>query len=215
MQRYTRFAGWYDAMSAEPVYRAGRRVAIRALGLRPGQRVLDVGCGSGLNLAALAAEVGPGGEVVGIDRSPQMLQVARRKADRLGLPQVRLVQADATRLTSADLARGPGAGAGRVDAENFDAMLATYALSLTNDPDAAWLAARALLAPGAMVAVVDMQRPTGAAAWATPLARLACWLGGADIDAHPWRTVQADLHDVRRWSLRGGHVQVRVGRLST
>lgn len=214
MQRYKTFARWYDATSAEPVYRAGRRVAIRALGLRPGQRVLDVGCGSGLNIPELAAAVGPDGEVVGVDRSPQMLEVARRKVERLGLPQVRLVRADAVRLTAADLAGDPGADGGPVDTGGFDAMLATYALSLMSDPDEAWRAARALLVPDAWVAVVDMQRPTGAATWATPLARLACWLGGADIDARPWRTVEAGLHDVRQWSLRGGHIQVRVGRLS-
>ena len=90
-------------------------------------------------------------------------------------------------------------------------MLVTYALSVMPDPSAAWRAARALLRPGARVGVVDLQPPTGRARWAAPLARLACAAGGSDIEARPWREVEADLVDVRARSLRGGHVQVRVG----
>jgi len=47
--------------------RAGVLAAIAALGLRPGQRVLDVGCGPGAHLGLLAGAVSPGGSVVGID----------------------------------------------------------------------------------------------------------------------------------------------------
>lgn len=208
MARYTKFAGWYDVLSAEPVYAAGRRVAIPALGLRPGDRVLDVGCGTGLNVPALASAVGPTGRVVGVDRSPEMLQVARTKAERRGCDQVDFVEADATSLRPEDVERATGGDSAR----RFDAVIFTYSLSLMSDVDAAWRSARDLLRDGAGVAVVDMQPPTGIAASLTPAARLACWLGGADIAARPWVTVEADLRDVRGWSLRGGHVQVRVGR---
>jgi len=190
-------------MSAERVYRAGRDVAIPALSLQPGERVLDVGCGTGLNLLRLAGAVGTTGRVVGLDLSPQMLDVARGKVTRGGLDHVDLVLADATRVGDAPelAASGP-----------FDALIATYALSLMDDLEAAWGALRGLLAPGARVAVVDLQPPSGLARLADPLARVACLLGGADIHARPWRRVEQDLTSVRSWSLRGGHVQVRVGR---
>ncbi len=209
MERYTRFARWYDVLSAEPVYRAGRGVAIAALGLRPGDRVLDVGCGTGLNVPALSRAVGGSGRVVGVDRSPEMLRVARGKAERAGLDQVRFVEADATRLTREQL----GGAIGSDSSSGFDAVIFTYSLSLMSDHEAAWRSVRALLVDRACVAVVDMQPPTGVAALWTPAARMACWLGGADITARPWLSIEADLEDVSARGLRGGHIQVRVGRL--
>src|SRR5262249_31405793 len=48
--------------------------------LRPGERVLDIGCGSGATSIEIARRVGAGGSVVGVDLSPQMLKVARERA---------------------------------------------------------------------------------------------------------------------------------------
>lgn len=68
----------YDVLSGERlVYRSGRVAGIDLLQLQRGDVVLDVGCGTGLNLPLLAAAVGPTGLVIGLDRSPQMLAVAR------------------------------------------------------------------------------------------------------------------------------------------
>ncbi|WP_298748163.1 class I SAM-dependent methyltransferase [uncultured Serinicoccus sp.] len=193
----------YDLLSGEPVYAVGRRLAVPALGLRPGQRVLDLGCGTGLNLPALLHDVGPTGTVVGLDRSPAMLEVARRKrASATGPGRLRLVQGD---MADPEALREAAAGL------PFDAVIATYALSLTPDPAGVWRSVTGVLRPGAGVAVVDMAPPTGAAAWAAPLARLACWLGGADIGARPWVVVEPELSRPRRWVRRGGHVQVLVG----
>lgn len=57
-----------------------RRETLRHAGLRPGQQVLDVGCGTGVLTRLAARVVGDHGETVGIDPSPAMLQVARRNA---------------------------------------------------------------------------------------------------------------------------------------
>ena len=76
--RYTRSARFYDVLSLEwPVYRGGRLAADRRLGLRPGMRVLDLGCGTGLNHPLIQAAVGPGGSIVGVDSSRQMLDPGR------------------------------------------------------------------------------------------------------------------------------------------
>ncbi len=80
LPRYGLGARFYDVLSGErSVYRAGRLRGIAALDLRPGARVLDVGCGTGLNLAPLLGRVGPAGRVVGVDRSDKMLAQTRAR----------------------------------------------------------------------------------------------------------------------------------------
>ncbi|MFJ8013443.1 class I SAM-dependent methyltransferase [Streptomyces sp. NPDC096339] len=71
----TRAAGW-DAKFPEDG--AAFRAAVADFGLRPGDRVLDAGCGTGRALTALRAAVGPSGTVLGADLTPQMLAAAQR-----------------------------------------------------------------------------------------------------------------------------------------
>ncbi len=218
MARYTWFAPLYDALSAEQVYRAGRRCAVSALDLQPGDRVLDIGCGTGLNFPLLLEAVGPTGRVVGVDASEHMLQAARVKLDSSSVRNVALVQADAQTLDRSVLASaGAPECAGEGEQAAYDAVLFTYALSLMDDPSAAWCNGSALVRAGGKAAVVDMEPPHGPPnSWVrllSPLARLACLLGGADINARPWTDLEETATGVRSWSLRGGHVQVRVGRL--
>ena len=195
--KYTFFAPFYDVASLEwPVYRAGRVAAIRAMGLQSGMRVLDLGCGTGLNHPLIQDAVGSTGSVVGVDSSRQMLAQARRRAGRHGWCNVDLRQAD---MTVVD-----GLGV-------LDAVIASYALSLVPGWEQAWALAFAATRPGGRMAVVDMQLPVGAAGVAAPLARLACAAGGADINAHPWTALERDCEAVTAAGLRGGHVQVRVG----
>lgn len=198
---YTISARLYDVISFEwPVYGAGRTAAIAALELLPGSHVLDIGCGTGLNFAPLQKRIGPTGTITGVDASPQMLEQARVRADDNGWDNVTLINADATAVDLAQLGSQP-----------FDAAISTYALSLMtkwrDGLDTMIAATRA----GGEVAVVDMQKPTGAAAVWTPLARLACRLGGSDIAAHPWTAMPPRLDELRSMSVRGGHIQIRIG----
>ncbi|PPK98145.1 demethylmenaquinone methyltransferase/2-methoxy-6-polyprenyl-1,4-benzoquinol methylase [Kineococcus xinjiangensis] len=213
MQRptpYTWSAPLYDVLSLEwPVYRAGRVAGVEGLRLRPGDRVLDVGCGTGLNFPLLQRRIGEGGRIVGVDASAAMLGQAARRARRRGWGNVELVEADATAVDPAELRARLGADA---DGEaGADAVLFTYALSLMDEWPRAWEAALRSARAGARVAVVGMAVPTGAARLLSPLARAACALGGADIDAHPWTALEAELDDVTATSARGGHLQVRAG----
>lgn len=206
MSRYEFYASAYDQLAGEPIYRAGRERAIAALDLTEGSRVLDVGCGTGLNFPALLAAVGASGRVVGLDRSSKMLAAARHK--RAGLPPgtLTLVEADAETIDSSTLGVASPAAP-------FDAVLCTYSLSLIDNWEAAWRRAAALVRPGGRAGVVDLGSPQGWARLLDPAARLACWLGGSDITAHPWTLLEHTAQDVESWSLRGGHVQVRVGTL--
>ena len=213
IEKYSTFAPLYDLLSAEyPVYRAGRRLGIDMLGLAPGEQVLDVGCGTGLNFSLLQRKISPGGRIVGIDRSAEMLQQARRRAARRGWNNVILIQADATTMSPADVGARVVAAGGR---ELSDAALATYALSLMPQWDRAWANMRSMTTTAARLGVVDMQKPTGPYALLAPLAVAACRMGGADIDAHPWTGLERDCAEVDASSARGGHLQIRVGSRST
>jgi demethylmenaquinone methyltransferase/2-methoxy-6-polyprenyl-1,4-benzoquinol methylase len=208
--RYSAYAPFYDLMSGEyPVYRAGRRLGIEMMDLHAGAQVVDIGCGTGLNFALLQRKIGASGTIVGIDRSSGMLARARRRASRNGWTNVILLEADATVMSPSDVgARIVAEGGSSLS----DAVLATYSLSLMGEWELAWNNMVSLGAPAAVLGVVDMQEPTGAFTAMAPLARAACWLGGADISAHPWLAVERDCTDVRAASARGGHLQVRVGR---
>src|SRR5688500_11534652 len=76
-----------------------RNAAVRRLELKAGASVLEVGCGTGRNLALLVEAVGPEGKVYGVDVSDGMLAEAGTRCKRAGWPQVTLTRADAADYT--------------------------------------------------------------------------------------------------------------------
>jgi demethylmenaquinone methyltransferase/2-methoxy-6-polyprenyl-1,4-benzoquinol methylase len=88
--RYRRHARGYDASAQRTMWiRTG---TIEKLDLRSGDRVLDVACGTGLSLRALRDAVGPEGEVVGIELSPEMISIARQRVAGAGWENVSLLE---------------------------------------------------------------------------------------------------------------------------
>lgn len=202
-RRYRLAARSYDLLSGEPVYRAGRRLGVAGLDLTPGAVVLDVGCGTGLDFPLLQDAVGPTGRIVGLDASTAMLRQAARRCLREGWTNVDLVLADARSVDAGVVVARAGRPA--------DAALATYALSLMPGWRAAWRTMVEATTAEARLAVVDMARPQANPA-ARGLAALACWLGGANLEAHPWTAVEQECAEVRSASAWAGHLQVRSGR---
>jgi ubiquinone/menaquinone biosynthesis C-methylase UbiE len=75
--------------------RGTHREAVARLDLEPGQVVLDVACGTGLNFAGIRERIGPSGRLIGLDLSPEMLALARRRVDAAGWDNVTLIEAAA------------------------------------------------------------------------------------------------------------------------
>ncbi|MDN5744851.1 MAG: methyltransferase domain-containing protein [Nocardioidaceae bacterium] len=198
LPRYRWGARVYDHLSAERfVYRHGRLVLSNLLGLKPGERVLLVGCGTGLDLPWVTAAVGSTGQVVGVDRSPAMLDQARAKVATHAWSHVELVLTDAARL---EQIQGP-----------FDAVVFSYSLSIIDDERAAWRAALDRLAPGGRVAVLDTDLPTGVGRALLPLAAFALWTGGVHRRRQVWTLVEQVADDVQTRSLAQGHLRLAVG----
>ncbi|WP_299961993.1 class I SAM-dependent methyltransferase [uncultured Roseobacter sp.] len=101
--------------------------------LRPGQRVLDIGCGTGASSLRAAEAVGASGSVLGLDISPTMLARARMRGE--GQPNLAFLQADA-----AEHRFEPGA---------FDALISRFGVMFFADPVTAFGNIRKALAPGA------------------------------------------------------------------
>ncbi len=82
-QNYDRLSRWYDLFSFSE-YRLAK-AGLRLLSIQPGERVLEIGFGTGRAIIALAGAVGETGSVYGIDLSPGMLAVADRRVHHSGL----------------------------------------------------------------------------------------------------------------------------------
>lgn len=93
-RKYRRNAMVYDRFIRAPT-EALRRQAVARLGLRPGDRVLDLGCGTGLSLPLLRDAVSDTGVVYGVELSPDMLAIAREKVAAACWSNVRLIEANA------------------------------------------------------------------------------------------------------------------------
>ncbi|QNP74694.1 class I SAM-dependent methyltransferase [Streptomyces roseirectus] len=115
---------------------------LRAAGVRPGMRVLDIGSGLGYVSLLAAGLVGPGGHVVGIERDPGSVGKARLLAREAGF-------ADSVRYEVADLA-------GFTSPEKFDVLVGRYILMYLPDPASALRRLTSLLAPGGIVVMHEM-----------------------------------------------------------
>jgi SAM-dependent methyltransferase len=99
-QRYNRLARFFVFFEWLFLLPPGiRRKAVSRLELKPGSHVLEVGCGTGRNLAPLVQAVGPQGHVYGVDLSEGMLTEARKLRAQVGWSNVTLARSDAASYT--------------------------------------------------------------------------------------------------------------------
>lgn len=125
-------AGWRDQL--EPAH----SLMLGMAALRPGERVVDVACGTGLVSFRAAETVGRQGAVVGFDISGEMVETARRGASLQDIANVRFERADAEALPLPDA--------------SFDAAVCALGLMYVPDPVRALCEMRRLLRPGGRAA---------------------------------------------------------------
>jgi S-adenosylmethionine-diacylgycerolhomoserine-N-methlytransferase len=170
-------------------YLLGRDRLIAEMGARPGQAVLEVGCGTGRNLVAIGRRY-PDVRLHGLDAAAPMLEVAEAKLRRAGL-EARLTRGVAEELEPR-----------RGDAEpGFDHVVLSYVLSMVDDPVGAVRVAVGALRPGGTLHVVDFGDMAGLPAPAPALMR--AWLARFGVRHRP--EVEAALRELA--TAGGGHQQ--------
>src|SRR5262249_26355692 len=141
------------------------RTILQAAGIRPGMRVLDLGSGAGDVAFVAAGLVGPAGEVVGIDQSPDAVAKATARAAERRLSNVRFVPGDI---------HDPAPGG------PFDAIIGRLVLMYVPDPAAGLRTQAGVLRPGGVVAPIEFDLHSARSLPPTPLVGQALsWLGEA------------------------------------
>jgi len=146
---YDKIAGVYDLL-AERSERPMRELGLELLAPSPGERMLEVGCGTGHSVVKLAEAVGPGGRVCGIDLSGQMVARARELVEREGVSdRIELLRGDATELP--------------YETGSMDGVFMSFTLELFDTPEIPAVLAECLrvLRPGGRIAVVGVSREGG------------------------------------------------------
>lgn len=196
-RRYDRFVELYRLIGFRDA--AYRRKAVAALELRPGDTVVDLGCGTGLNFPLIEPYVGKQGRIVGVDLTQAMLDRAAQRAAAEGWDNVKLVCAAAGNYAFP---------------RDIDGVVSTCALTLEPDYDAVVARAADALRPGRRFALYDLKLPSG---WTRHLAPLLVFLtrplavSMALADRHPWESMARHLENVTMTEYYGGFLYVAVG----
>jgi phosphatidylethanolamine/phosphatidyl-N-methylethanolamine N-methyltransferase len=133
---YENIAWFYD-IAFGPILHPGRVDAIQRMGIKPGDRVLEVGVGTGINVGLYPRDC----TVTGIDLSSSMLEKAHDRIARKGIGNVRLLEMDAADLKFPD--------------NTFDIVYAPYVISVVPDPLAVTREMRRVCRPGGRIVILN------------------------------------------------------------
>ncbi len=204
---YRKRAEHYD-VSANLYYLIGfreasyRKRAVSALGLKRGDTVVELGCGTGLNFPYLLQVIGESGRLIGVDLTDAMLGKARERIQRKGWRNVELVEADA---------------AAYVFPAEVQGVLSTFALTLIPEYERVIEHAAHALAAGGRFVLADIKIPDNWPPWLVKLGVLITKPFGVSLDLgerRPWETMTKYFPRVTVTELFGGSVYIAVGEKS-
>lgn len=184
---YDRLAPFYDILAAGYSFvRSGRfrRHVVEMLELRPGETVVDIGCGTGANLPYLVEAVGPTGRILGVDLSSGMLAQAKQRIDENGWQNVKLVEADIRAFAFPQPLHG---------------IISTFAMEMVPEHRDAIERAVSALEPGRRIAVAGLRRPESWPEWLIRLGSLInrpFGVSRAYEDIQPWHSVRAHTQEI-------------------
>ena len=152
-------------------------------GLQPGERVLDLGSGGGIDCFLAARQVGETGRVTGLDMTPEMLELARRNRAALGAANVEFVQGEMESMP--------------LPSDSFDVVISNCVLCLSPDKDAVFSESFRVLAPGGRIHLSDLLAltPEGPAATDTE-AWVACAAGAEYREVYVDRLRRAGFEEI-------------------
>ncbi len=192
----TETSSWADQLySAEELGTLPQEVKELSLGcgnptaiaeLLPGEAVLDLGSGSGLDCFLAARQVGPEGRAVGLDMNDDMLELARRNLARVGAANVEFRKGEMESMPLPDAA--------------FDVIISNCVINLSPDKDAVFRESFRVLKPGGRLSVSDIvwtRTPTEAErsddeSWA------GCIAGALQIEEYVAKLKEAGFTEVTR-----------------
>jgi ubiquinone/menaquinone biosynthesis C-methylase UbiE len=198
LEQYRRAAPGYDRHMRSLA--RFQRKAVEKLELGPGETVIDVACGTGVNFPLLEEAIGPSGRIVGVDLSPEMLALARERVADNGWDNVTLVEAP---MEEAEL---------NVEA---DAALFSFTHDVLQSPEAVANVV-AHVRPGGRVACTG---PKLGARWNVPVNFLVKRIARPYITTYegldrPWRELERHTSELRHKDLALGGSYVAWGRVA-
>lgn len=176
-----------------------RRMVVEALELRPGDTVIEVGCGTGLNFDLLQKAVGPDGKIIGIDISEGMLDRARALVRAKGWQNVELNCCSVSDFEFPD---------------GIDGIMATGVLTYEPEFDKVIERGTRALSSGRRWVVLDYKMPSG---WQRIFAPVFIALGSSFgvskdlMERHIWEAVERHLNNTKMRDLYGGFVYIVSG----
>ena len=197
--RYDFIARWHDVIGRFTM--THRRDALRALDVQPGERILDLACGTGVNFESIIARLGREGFLVGLDYSSGMLRQAQQRMERHRWSHIALSLGDAAQLPFAEGV--------------FDRVICTYSLKVIPPYRQALDEVLRVLRPGGVFVVLDGKLSDGVTRFLNPLLLWTAHGPLTDLARPLGEEIRRRFVAVQIREYDSGHTFVAIGRRGT